>query len=681
MHTTAYFKQPARLKQAVTPKKDQGSAIVIAIIGAALLITSGIILASNSLWMIKSAVKSSDFRNSREVSEYGAAAVTEELNTDGKSYLLVVQPACWQSTTLDVAGIYMPPGTAPGPNKISGVKSNTTGEDWKVIALKPGQTTIQATTSGTYARYQLIKYLPPQRPGQNANYDFSDSCPASIASRFGNRYGGSAFLTIRGELWRKVRLESQHTISQEIHVKGLMASSFGETSLVLTRGGELDTIKPYADLNNNNIKDANEPWLDIFCIQCTGSTQEELRTGVSPVGIGLQGVTANNYDGYIYTGSFIFPKFPFADTDSNTYHDPGEAPYPSALKTEIDNKNAGWSFTANITLADSSQIGSELHKKSANNVPLYPTEISTSPVVLIDIDFCANNGTGSNNEPCSSSIKGDIEAINLSLESTPSTSTTGTYYVRRDEICTSLGIAESYCDSTRVPIEVGTGFTPTNLAQGSASYPYTSTNKTDLVNECANMGDYIGCIVNAITLNCKDENGFPIPNCGGSGGQQVTVLATYDSTGEVIPVRIYVTGDSLISGTLSTSKQVVDFGGGQSLINSLGNQPSALRLYGSPPVGDATAGNTSCNNQNQVIGIGGTGDVEGIWAWFPRGLINAGSGTGVVSGALWACDFEGNGNFSFLGANQNIMRNECGLNTPCGLYKYRAQGIAQIERL
>ena len=60
-------------------------------------------------------------------------------------------------------------------------------------------------------------------------------------------------------------------------------------------GADLAGMELFYDLNGDKVKQDNEPWLDIFCVYCTGTTQAQLKTSAAPVGIGLQGTSANSY--------------------------------------------------------------------------------------------------------------------------------------------------------------------------------------------------------------------------------------------------------------------------------------------------------------------------------------------------------------------------------------------------
>ena len=531
-------------------QKDSGAAMAAAIVAMALLLISSYILASRSLWFFNSALKTSDFKGAQDAAEYGASELINQLNKDENGYLLVVQAPCWQNTTIDTEGLFK---ANPGPNKIIGVANNTDiSKKWRVLPIIKGQSISAALSSGTYARYQLTDYKAPRRTSTSTDLSLSSSCPSDP---FANRLGGSAFLTIKAELYRNSRLSGQHLITQEVHVKGASASSTGETSMVLTRGGELNTSKPWIDYDNDNTKDDNEPWIDIFCVYCTGTTQAELKSQDAPVGVGFQGTMLNEYDGSIITGAFAFPKFRFEDSNNNNVKDGAEPNVHAALLNALAAKG-----------------------------------VSTSP--------------------------------------------------------------------------------PPDLTSASSTYPYKSSSYIDsnLVNECAVITDtitdpsrpsqYIGCLVNKINL-CSTGS------C--PGGNKSVIVNTDKTNGR--PVYIFVQ---------ASGPDAVSIDGQESLVNTQTESPLSLGLFGLPPTTAYPNPEPSCKEQG--IKVTGTESLTGIWTWFPRGSLDFGAGNPKLKGLLWVCNFDGRGNLKFMGSNEDITSIGCGDNKPCGLFKYRAQGIARIDR-
>jgi hypothetical protein len=532
---------------------ERGAAMIVAIVTMLLLLTSAYLLASRSFWFFNSALKSSDFKTAQDVAEFGASELINKLNKDENSFLLVVKPACWQESNINTEGLFR---AKAGPNKISGVINNSNDLlRWRNLSVDKGQSDSSAKASGNYGRYQLIEYRPPRRFGEDIDSSFIDTkCPSDP---YANRMGGSGYLTIKAELYRNNQLVGQHIISQEVHVKGTQASSGGETSMVLTKGGELNTSKPWIDYDSDNEKDDNEPWMDIFCVYCTGQTQEELRRNTSsdsPSGIGFQGSMLNEYRGTILTGQFAFPRFRFQDTNGNSIRDGGERAIHETLATALSAK------------------------------------------------------------------------ININA--------------------------------------------PPDLKKASTTYPYKSTDYTDgnLVDECAVTTDtitdptrpyqYIGCLVNKIDL-CSS---------GSCSGGNKSVIVNTDKTGGK-PIYIFVQG---------TGADAVNIDGQESLVNTQPDSPLSLGLFGIPPTTSYPNPEPSCTDQG--IRVTGTESLTGIWTWFPRGSLDFGAGNPKLKGLLWVCDFDGRGNLKFMGSEQDITNTGCGENKPCGLFKYRAQGIAQVGR-
>jgi hypothetical protein len=545
--TTAHRKEKSTARS-----EERGAAMVAAIVAMALLLISGYILASRSFWFFNSALKTSDFKTAQDVAEFGASELINQLNKDENGYLLVLHAPCWQESNIDTEGLFK---ATPRPNKITGVANNTTtSTQWRVIPITRGQSIKTAETSGTYARYQLSDYRAPRRMNASADLSFKDStCPTDP---YANRLGGSAFLTIKAELYRNNRLSGQHIITQEVHVKGASASSTGETSMVLTNGGELNTSKPWMDYDNDNTKDTNEPWIDIFCVYCTGTTQAELKSERIPVGVGFQGTMLNEYNGTIITGAFAFPKFRFEDYNDNKIKDGAE------------------------------------------------------PNVHADL----------------------LAAL------------------------TAKGLNTS---------------SPPDLSSASSTYPYKSSSFSDdnLVQECAVVTDsttnpsrpsqYIGCLVNKVDL-CSSAKSCP-------SGNKTIIVNTDKTNGR--PVYIFVQ---------AVGADAVSIDGQESLVNTQPDSPLTLGLFGLPPTTAYPNPEPSCTDQG--IKVTGTESLSGIWTWFPRGSLDFGAGNPKLKGLLWVCDFDGRGNLKFMGSNEDIANIGCGENKPCGLFKYRAQGIARINR-
>lgn len=652
---------------------DDGTAIVIAIVAVALLITSALLLATRSSFFFSNSLKSSYFKNAREVAEFGASELTSELNKDGNSYLLVTQPACWQSMSVaTLEGFYLPADISTGTlqNRITGVATNSdTSKQWR---------TIGSTSSGNYARYQLINYQGPTRTDQLSNstpLKFGDSCPGTTSDRFANRYGGTGFLTIAAELYRKGTRVAQHTITQQVHVKGSLASSSGETALVLIGNAELDTAQPWLDYNNNGSKDTNEPWIDIFCVYCTGTTQTQLKTSNAPIGVGFQGTMANNYTGTILKGSYIFPKFRFEDKNNNGLLDSGENPYPIDLYNALIAKpDANWQGSpdnSNRTFGDTASIG---YPGTATGVPLYKDEAGTTNTgATVELGFCDKN---ENKTPCNKDVDGDLSAVTRvsgGLTTSDLTNSGGKHYgyIKPSDVCALISDSKpSGCSSsTLIRAEIivsATGtFSPPDLTSPLAWYPYISDPRIGTPtyrNECADAVDpvngksYIGCVVNSINFQ---------------GGGSASIDVRTDLTGGK-PVYLYIQKIST-----APNDSVLDFGGNQSLNNAKGDDPSSLAVFGLPPLTN-TPTSASCD---QRISLSGTESFEGIWAWLPRGGVLTGTGTAGIKGLLWVCDFNGNGTFNFMGSKYNPGGGDCGINQPCGLYKYRAQGIARVDRV
>jgi hypothetical protein len=664
------------LRQERASARKDGGFTMMAVIAAVFLITLGVIvLASRSSNSFFGSIRQTDMKKARETAELGVSDFLSKLNQDANGYLLVTEWPCWQSTAIDTTGIFM--GTAaatanPTADRLSGVASNTSSKQWVYIDDN-GAVQASAPSSGNYSRYQLVSYRAP-RPT-------SDAAPPTSCdptSPFGNRFGGSAFLQVRSEVYRQNVLQSQHALTEEVHVKSLAGT--GESSFVLLNSGSLDGTKPFVDLNGNGVWDSGEPWLDIFCNYCVvGTTQAQLKANDStdsPPGVGMNNSVINQYGGTIIAGKFKLPDYPFYDANSNGFFDPNTD--DKAIPLELFNALSTSQVTQSLSPVAGQGIGG--HPRNGGNAEVTAYNVPFSGFspggMTANITFCANN---SSTAPCSTSVAGDVRAISVvatgidrGYVSTPSSgSASATLTVNGAAIKTRMQ-AQSGNDSWQnngfTPSDFDITYTVTNqsslpppvdIAGPRPNYPYTLSTGSTLQPECKDVTtaftgktvNYIGCYINNIDT--------------GSGTSTVTVQT--ERTGK--PVYLFIQGN-------------VSMNGSDALANSQPGRTDLLQLYGKPPL---TSNPVSESCTAQTLELSGTDSLNGVFAWFPRGTLQYdGGGTATnFNGLMWMCSYDGSGSVVFLGSKSGsswIQQVLCG-NEPCGLFKYRAQGIARVERV
>jgi len=479
-------------------KKDHqsGFSIAIAVITALVILIGLLAIVSRSSNSFLATLWQSDFRNAREGAEYGLAALIGQLNQDRSNYLLVTEWSCWQLMTAmdtnDTVVIYL---AEPQANRIQGISSNTTlAQQWQI--LPSGSLAIDAAgaISGTGVRYQLWEYRPPRSP--SSGYTPPPTCPSEgLVTRFSNLFGGSAFLTVVAEAYRNGHLVSSYTIEEEVHVRGGPASA-NEGSIVLLGDPSRSTLAKgnlYNDANENGILDANDPFLNIFCVLCTPAQTAALQAG---------------YAGAIFSGKYKTPPFPFCDKDGNGFHNGADLTYPCELAgyaVSLDNDNAGGS--------------------GANLAPKLGLAVSggSGSGMTVNLNYCQASDVSSA-KPCTAT----------GLVKSAAVANFGSGYA----IGESVSVPSSSA-STASPVLLHVTSRSTSLSGNYPEYPYVDSSHTSLRQECSQESDslgqgYIGCLADSIT-----------------GDVNVRTDITKATDGTPIPVKLFVSGPIDIRGNTS----------------------------------------------------------------------------------------------------------------------------------
>ena len=584
---------------------QSGFSIAIAVITAIVILIGLLAIVSRSSNSFLATLWQGDFRNAREGAEYGLAELIGQLNQDRNSYLLVTEWSCWQlMTTMDTNDTVVIYLAEPQANRIQGVSSNSTaGKQWQI--LPGGSLAIDGSgaVSGTGVRYQLTQYRPPRSP--SSGYAPPSTCPSEgSVTRFGNLFGGSAFLTVVAETYRNGHLVSSTTIEEEVHVRGGPASA-NEGSIVLLGDPSRSTLAKgnlYNDANENGILDASDPFLNIFCVLCTPVQTAALQAG---------------YSGAIFSGKYKTPPFPFCDKDGNGFHNGADLSYPCELPgyvVSLDSDNAGGS--------------------GANLVPKLGVSVTggSGTGMTVNLDYC-QAGDVSSAKPCTAT----------GLVKSAAVANFGTGYAIGESVS-----VDSSSASTASPVLLNVTSRSASLSGNYTEYPYVDSSHTSLQPECTQVSDsvgqpYIGCLVSSIT---------------GDVNVRTDITQAADST--PLPVKLFVSG-------------LIDIRGNTSLVNGAYPQsPSALQVYGLPPNSN---GLQNCDDQK--VDLKGVTSMRGFFLWMPRGHLYY-NGTTSYAGTAWVCAFlPNNSNKSrFLGSSQA----QIGGTVPIGIFKYRAVGVARVNR-
>jgi hypothetical protein len=271
---------------------EQGYTMAFVVLAGLIIVVSSVMLAGRSNFSSLGSNRQLQYSTAKEAAEFGFSQLISQLNKDENGYLLVTNWSSWQGTTA------LPSGTSTGcdvsilnsnvrAQAIAGVSSNSTPAN-QFVTL-PGN---------SRARYQLVNYTAPR--AVNAVCGMG----ADGSARFGNLFGGDAKLEVRGQLLdASNNVLSTQTISRKVHVK-IMPVGMGTSSFLVTgppNTSQVNALNLWYDTNANGSQDTGEPWIDIWCVQCTGTTQAALK---AELGITTSG--GNAYAGTIYAGPYSF---------------------------------------------------------------------------------------------------------------------------------------------------------------------------------------------------------------------------------------------------------------------------------------------------------------------------------------------------------------------------------------
>jgi hypothetical protein len=323
------------------------------------------------------------------------------------------------------------------------------------------------------------------------------------------------------------------------------------------------------------------------------------------------------YAGAIFSGKYKTPPFPFCDKDDNGFHNGADLTYPCELP--------GYA----VSLDNDNAGGS-----GANLLPKLGLAVSggSGSGMTVNLNYCQASDVSSA-KPCTAT----------GLVKSAAVANFGSGYA----IGESVSVPGSSA-STASPVLLHVTSRSASLSGNYPEYPFVDSSHTSLRQECSLVNNslgqpYIGCIASSIT---------------GDVNVRTDITQAADST--PIPVKLFVSG-------------LIDIRGNTSLVNvAYPQSPSALQVYGLPPTSNGVQ-----NCDDQTVGLKGVSSMKGFFMWMPRGSLIY-NGNTSYAGTAWLCAFKpNNSNASrFLGSSQA----QIGGTVPIGIFKYRAVGVARVNR-
>jgi hypothetical protein len=185
------------------PQAEQGmlastlGTIVLLLFGSAALV------ASSLTWQTASS-RGGDAEQAREAAEWGFNTLVDRLNEPGNNYLLVSNWANWATTA--------------GLRTTCGITTDSRG------SLPPADLAGETQTVGSrQVRYRLTNFVPPQYPSGTAPAALPQTCKDS----FGNLAGGTARLTVAGDVLQDGRVIASHSMERNVTVDSVAGVGFG----------------------------------------------------------------------------------------------------------------------------------------------------------------------------------------------------------------------------------------------------------------------------------------------------------------------------------------------------------------------------------------------------------------------------------------------------------------------
>ncbi|MEA5421950.1 hypothetical protein [Synechococcus sp. CCY9202] len=337
----------------------------------ALIAVLGIVaLAARNSESQLSSIRQSDAATAKEAAEYGMNEIIGKLNSDAFGYLWVTNwnssasPPNWVSvTTANLAACNIDISGTPGTSSLVGIKS--------------------LSTIST-AKYQLTNFVPPQfPPGSSADA----SC-----TMFGNLFGGSASITVRGSLQRPSGTEvSNYELTRRVHVIGPVgsASNLGDFPLLLTGPGsrlnKADGDFVQASSPSTNVNSATD--VPIACTESAGC----LTTTPSATAV-------------VDLSSITMPVFP---TPTSLGDPTGRDPNGSAVTQNLTDTVSNYPYTGSVP-GSISDVNANLRSECK----LAPSSSPTSIICLLNTITVAKNKDltiDTTHYPINIFVKGDIQ--------------------------------------------------------------------------------------------------------------------------------------------------------------------------------------------------------------------------------------------------------------------------------
>lgn len=342
--------------------------ILLLLFGSAALIAGGL------AWQSASS-RGSDAEQAREAAEWGFNAVIDQLNDPGNSYLLVTS---WSN------GNWV--SVSDAERSACRISTNNRGE----ISTSSIITATQ-TVGNRQVRYRVTNFRPPQYPG-----DAPTTC-----TKFGNPYGGTARLTVVGEVLQNGTVVASRAMDRDVTVAfaadndpaappispplAFLATGSGDSSAVSLNSTNVnDRPNFYFDRNGNWTGENGDTRIKLYCLlTCNGSSD------LAAITSGTQPYSTDTLQPSAFTA--LFPSKPpySSELDSVTNTPPWITSSPPANFPYTDSGNTSLlSYCRFITLPTQSggsepAIGCKVRIKLDNNKTLVvQTGRSTRPVVL-----------------------------------------------------------------------------------------------------------------------------------------------------------------------------------------------------------------------------------------------------------------------------------------------------------
>ena len=183
------------MKRRLSSCPAAGQGMLAPTLGTILLLLFGsVALVAGGLAWQSASSRGGDAEQAREAAEWGFNSVIDQLNDPGNSYLLVTK---WSASNRDWVAV------TAAERSACRISTNSRGEVQRSSILSAVQ-----TVGTRQVRYTLTEFRPPQYPGAEPS-----SC-----TKFGNLSGGTARLTVLGEVLQGGTVVASHRIVRDATV-------------------------------------------------------------------------------------------------------------------------------------------------------------------------------------------------------------------------------------------------------------------------------------------------------------------------------------------------------------------------------------------------------------------------------------------------------------------------------